>query len=188
MPRVGSDQPSRDAERSDGEVMMVAGSEVSECLPQCPCKGLMRHPPLDEDKMVALMIRVAKPAIRDYYQRRSLGLIPGDKPSIVGKMTFRIVRVTPAIATQWIHPSVDCYQHRSEISEKTVADLAEAILTRQFRLLSMEEPVAFDVHGRLCGGRHRLRAIIRARRPVWLLIMEDLIVRSPVFSRSYGGR
>lgn len=161
--------------------IVVVDQGLEGCAPRCPCDGLVQHPPLDEDGMVFRLIRMAKPAIRDYYRRWSLPISrrsvfkPGVRP------TFRIARVTPALAAHWSHPSVDCYEHLSELSEETIANLTEAILTHRFRHLSMEDPIAFDVHARLCGGRHRLRAIARARRPVWLLLMEGLVVLAPVF-------
>lgn len=82
-------------------------------------------------------------------------------------ITTEWVEVTPTLARAWL----DLNTNNRKVSDGDVAMLARAI--REDRFTESHQGVAFDVDGRLVDGQHRLEAIIKADRSVWLMVSRN---------------
>lgn len=86
--------------------------------------------------------------------------------------TSAYMEVTPALAQEWLDTAgrnrtvhetwVDRYAHRMERGDWMVTD----------------QGIAFNVEGQLMNGQHRLHAVIRANRPVTMLVTRGLDSRA----------
>lgn len=77
--------------------------------------------------------------------------------------------ITPDAAREWLR-NTEGHQQRA-ISEKAVLRLAAAITEGRWQLT--HQPIAITADGVCIDGRHRLSAIVRARRPVRCLVARD---------------
>ena len=74
------------------------------------------------------------------------------------------LKVSPQVAAHWLETNP---QNRP-IKQSHVDRLARDILNNRWQL--SHQGIAFDTSGLLLDGQHRLRAIIKADRPVWLRV------------------
>jgi hypothetical protein len=83
--------------------------------------------------------------------------------------------VTPEMAAHWLENANDDNRF---LSEPFVARLARDIRAGQWKLT--HEGIAFDVHGRLIDGQHRLWAVVQAEIPVrmyvWLNVAPESLM------------
>lgn len=96
-------------------------------------------------------------------------------------ITRSVMLVTPALATEWLKRNTN---NRS-VSEHAVRALAETIAAG--RWVTTHQGIAFDRHGVLIDGQHRLRAVITAGLPVAIEVTSGLD-RSAVDAIDNGGR
>ncbi|MGW8361857.1 hypothetical protein ACWGK1_14950 [Streptomyces wedmorensis] len=78
--------------------------------------------------------------------------------------------VTPQIAASWLQFN---RPENRRISQRAVAGLAASMLAGEYLLT--HQPIAFDAHGRLIDGQHRLSAVIQSDATVqmWVIVGAD---------------
>ncbi len=84
------------------------------------------------------------------------------------KPTYEIVKVTPAIAQEWLNTMVSNRTLKEDKVFQYARDMDEG------RWFLSGQPIKFDTAGRLMDGQHRLVAITLANCPVELEIVRDI--------------
>jgi hypothetical protein len=75
----------------------------------------------------------------------------------MGEMKSKVMMVDPGLAAAWLAKNA---QHNRPMRKNTVAGYAQQMQAGQWHLT--HQGVAFDVHGALIDGQHRLAAIVQA--------------------------
>jgi hypothetical protein len=76
--------------------------------------------------------------------------------------------ITPARATEWLEANTS----NRPLSRAVVRSFAEAMRRGEWQVT--HQGIAFDIHGVLVDGQHRLAAIVEADRPVELTVFTDV--------------
>lgn len=84
-------------------------------------------------------------------------------------MKIEVMKVTPAIAQEWLNSNTD---HNRKISSTTVNRYAQDMIRGKWLITG--EAIKFDQGGRLIDGQHRLAAVVASKQTVDMCVIRDL--------------
>lgn len=93
-----------------------------------------------------------------------------------------LVHVTPAMASKWLEKNYDNRDQR----KSRIDALATAMQNDQFVVTT--DCIGFDITGRLVNGQHRLEAVVKSEKSVWMLVAYNLSSNAFAFTDRGVGR
>ena len=81
----------------------------------------------------------------------------------------QFIRISPKMAKNWLEHS---NPHNRALSEATVVRIVEAIKRGEW--MQNGDSLRFDWDGNLLDGQHRLEAIVRTGKALWMVVISDL--------------